>query len=76
MMEGGKNTRTCQQLQLPGAEIVNALHGKRANAQTKPHSFLHLLVDSLKVHWGHKIKKKASLHLASGKSCKIELSED
>lgn len=70
MMEGGKNTRMCQQLQLPGAEIVKPSHGKRANAQTKPHSILPLLVDSLKGHWGHKIKKKPSLHLAPGRSCK------
>ena len=66
----------CQQLQLPGAEIVKALHGKRANAPMKPHSFLHLLVDSLKAHWGHKIKKKPSLHLALGRSCKTEPSKD
>lgn len=58
MEEGRRNTGMCQQLQLPGAEIVKALHV--ANAQMKPHSFLHLLVDSLKVHWGHKIKKKPS----------------
>lgn len=66
-----KNTGTCQQLQLPGAEIVKALHGKWADAQTKPRSFLHL-----KVQRGHKIKKKPSLHLALGRSCKTELSKD
>lgn len=73
-MEGGKNTGMCQQL--PGAKIVKALHGKRTNAQRKPHSFLHLLVDSLKVYWGRKIKKKPSLHLALGRSCKTEPSKD
>lgn len=57
MMEGGKNTGMCQQLRLPGAEIVKALHRKRANAQMKPHSFQHLLVDYLKVYQGHKIRK-------------------
>lgn len=57
MMEGGKNTGMCQQLRLPGAEIVKALHGKKANAQMKPHSFQRLLVDYLKVYWGHNIRK-------------------
>lgn len=73
MEEGRRNTGMCQQLQLPGAEIVKALHV--ANAQMKPHSFLHLLVDSLKVHWGHRLRKSL-LHLALGRSCKTELSKD
>jgi len=76
MTVGRKNTGMCQQLQLPAVEIVNALHGKKANAKMKSHSFLYLLVASLKVHQGHKVKKKFCLHLALGRSCKTELPKD
>lgn len=32
MIEGGRHTGMCKQLQLPGAEIVKALQEHRANA--------------------------------------------
>lgn len=38
MREGIKNTRMCQQVHLPGAEIVKALHGGKANVQSKSYS--------------------------------------
>lgn len=61
MVEGGRNTGMCQQLQLPGAEIVKALQGKRANAQMTPRSFLRLLESALKIHRGCEIRSLLSI---------------